>query len=236
MNILRGRLPYVVGTLVTLAAGAIFLSASTLSPASRLPKFNQKNVESNKWYSEQEILTDCPRWTWTPAQWGPNHDILPDPIYELCIDGFCAEAVDEGISCLPLGTNVPHDVTVRAYQPEEYRDYQVPEYPDVLESKISDVHRHLNADFDGDGIVGFSDVMIFLDRWHARRKKVKVDPELDFDGDGNLTKNDWTVFFHHLTKCTSTNEDIYVVCGTDWGPIEDDVEPIEDDVGAHRRR
>ena len=108
-----------------------------------------KTASAAEWFDGQEVLIDCPRWSWEASQ-------SSGIVYELCFDDFdqCTVADIGDAVCIPgLGE---HDVWVTAI------DYQGAD-PVYYDGEIAPIRLARNADLDGDGLVGFRDFFILLD-------------------------------------------------------------------------
>ena len=108
-----------------------------------------RTARAAEWFDGQEVLIDCPRWSWEASQ-------LSGIVYELCFDDFdqCTVADIGDAVCIPgLGE---HDVWVTAI------DYQGAD-PVYYDGEIASISRVRSSDFDGDALVGFADLFHFLD-------------------------------------------------------------------------
>jgi hypothetical protein len=120
--------------------------------------------------------------------------------YELCFDDIdhCVVAEIGSSVCIPgLGT---HDVWVTAI------DYQDGE-PIYYDGDIVPIERLNSADFDENGIVGFSDFSQFSDQYG----EVGESPA-DLDGDGIVGFLDFSQFSSAFGKCVNESETVYTEC------------------------
>ena len=61
-----------------------------------------------------------------------------------------------------------------------------------------------DADFDGNGEVGFSDFLLFAGKFGARQGNGKYEAKYDLDGDGEVGFSDFLVFARFFwSKCRS---------------------------------
>lgn len=57
-----------------------------------------------------------------------------------------------------------------------------------------------SPDFDGDGIVGFSDLWLFSEAYGSREGQAQYDAKYDLDGDGEIGIEDFRIFLEHFGK------------------------------------
>lgn len=141
----------------------------------------------------QQILVECPPWEWAPSQ-------LPDVTYELCFNDIdhCAEAEIGDAVCIPsLGY---HDVWVTAI---EYQNGE----PVYYDGDVVVIERLSNADFSGDGIVGYTDLGFVINNFGM----VGENP-VDLDGDGIVGHRDFALFAQAFGKCVNASGTIYESC------------------------
>jgi hypothetical protein len=170
-----------------------FVSISALAVISFLPIFWKTNAIAAHWFDGQEILVECPVWEWEPS---PISGIE----YELCFDDIdhCTVAAIGDSVCIPsLGS---HDVWVTAI------DYQGAD-PVYYDGDIVPVLRAVSSDFDGDGIVGFSDFGLFSGFYGDGSGS-----PADFDGDGVVGFLDFSSFSSAYGKCVNESGTIYTPC------------------------
>jgi hypothetical protein len=168
------------------------LSISALAVINLLPIFWETNASATDWFDGQEVLIDCPVWEWEPSQ-------ISGVEYELCFDDIdhCTVAQIGDAVCIPsYGT---HDVWVTAI------DYQSGE-PIYYDGDIVPVMLCGNADFTGDGSVGFEDFGRFSQFFGGESGPG------DLDGDGVVGFQDFSHFVHDFGKCVNASGTIYEPC------------------------
>jgi hypothetical protein len=169
-----------------------FVSISAIMGISLLPIFWQTNANAANWFDGQEILIECPVWEWEPS---PIYGIE----YELCFDDIdhCTVASIGDSVCIPsLGA---HDVWVTAI------DYQSGD-PVYYDGDIVRIERVKNADFSGDGMVGFADFGFFSAFYGSSGGPA------DFDEDGIVGFVDFSRFCSAYGKCVNESDTIYNSC------------------------
>ena len=169
-----------------------FISISAIAAISFLPIFWKTNANATVWFDGQEILVDCPVWEWEPSP-------IPNVTYELCFDDIdhCTLAEIGDSVCIPsLGV---HDVWVTAI------DYQGGE-PIYYDGDIVPVARVGNADFTGDGVVGFWDFGRFIQLFGGEGGTG------DLNGDGVVSFPDLTNFIRDYGKCVNASATFYELC------------------------
>ncbi|MBW1845281.1 MAG: hypothetical protein JRJ05_13130 [Deltaproteobacteria bacterium] len=170
-----------------------FVSISAIAAISFLPIFSSTNASAFDWPNGQEILIECPVWEWEPSP----IDVVE---YELCFDDIdhCVVAdIGESV-CIPnLGA---HDVWVTAI------DYQDGE-PIYYDGDIVPVARVMSADFDGDSVVGFSDLGLFIQKFGE-----VYNSSADLDGDGSVGFMDFSHFSRAFGKCINDSGTVYTEC------------------------
>jgi hypothetical protein len=170
-----------------------FVSISAIAALSFLPIFSSTNASAIDWPNGQEILTECPIWEWEPSP-------IAGIEYELCFDDIdhCAVAEIGDSVCIPnLGA---HDVWVTAI------DYQDGE-PIYYDGDIVPVARVMSADFDGNSVVGFSDLGLFV-----RQFGEEYNSPADLDGDGSVGFMDFSHFSSAFGKCVNESGSVYTEC------------------------
>ncbi len=153
------------------------------------------NLKSNaaEWFDGQEVLVECPIWSWAPSS-------IPGVDYEICFDDVdhCASAEIGGAVCIPsLGV---HDVWVTAID----RRGDAPVHYD---GDIVVIERLKTADFTGDGVVGIEDVGRFFQFF-----QLGYGPSGDFDEDGVIGILDFAQFSRAYGKCVDASGSLYERC------------------------
>ena len=169
-----------------------FVSITAIAVISFSPIFWKTNVNAADWIDGQEILIECPVWEWEPSP-------LPGVEYELCFDDIdhCTVAAIGDSVCIPsLGV---HDVWVTAI------DNQSGE-PIYYDSDIVPVLRAVNADLDGNSIVGFGDFGRFLQHFGGGSGPG------DLNEDGVVGFADFAHFSSDFGKCVNESSTIYDLC------------------------
>jgi hypothetical protein len=169
-----------------------FVSITAIAVINLLPIFWATNTNAIGWSDGQEILIDCPAWEWAPSQ-------ISGVEYELCFDDIdhCTVAQIGDSVCIP--SSGVHDVWVTAI------DYQsgVPIYYD---GDIVSVTLFRNADFTGNGLVGFEDFGRF-----SRFFGGGSGPG-DLDEDGIVGFLDFACFVRDFGKCVNASGTVYEPC------------------------
>ncbi len=169
-----------------------FVSITAIAVINLLPIFWATNTNAADWSGGQEVLTDCPAWEWAPSQ-------IFGVEYELCFDDIdhCTVAQIGDSVCIP--SSGVHDVWVTAI------DYQsgVPIYYD---GDIVSVSLCENADFTGNGSVGFEDFGRFAQFFGGGSGPG------DLDGDGIVGFQDFSYFTRDFGKCVNASETTYERC------------------------
>jgi hypothetical protein len=169
-----------------------FVPISAIAAISLLPIFWNTNVNAADWFDGQEILIECPVWEWEPS---PISGIE----YELCFDDIdhCTVAAIGDSVCIPsLGA---HDVWVTAI------DYESGE-PIFYDGDIVSVERVNNADFTGDGRIGYADFGRFTQFYGGGSGPG------DLDEDGIVGFSDFAHFVRGFGKCVNESGSIYQLC------------------------
>jgi len=169
-----------------------FVSITAIVVISFLPIFWQTNANAADWFDGQEILIECPVWEWEPSP-------ISGVEYELCFDDIdhCTVAAIGDLVCIPfLGV---HDVWVTAI------DYQSGE-PIYYDGDIVPIERVKNADFTGNGIVGFEDFGRFTQFFGGGSGPG------DLDGDGVVGFLDFSNFARAFGKCVNESGTVYNSC------------------------
>ena len=172
-----------------------FVSISVIVAISFLPIFSSTNASAIDWPNGQEILIECPVWEWEPSP-------IAGIEYELCFDDIdhCAVAEIGDSVCIPnMGA---HDVWVTAI------DYQDGE-PIYYDGDIVPVARMMSADFDGDSVVGFSDLGLFIQQFGQ-----EFGSPADLDGDGIVGFADFSHFSVAFGKCVNESGTVYTECNS----------------------
>jgi hypothetical protein len=170
-----------------------FVSISAIAAISFLSFFWETNASATDQFGVQEILIDCPVWDWQPS-------LISNVEYELCFDDIdhCTAAEIGDAVCIPsLGT---HSVWVTAIYRESYETI-------YYDSDIVLIERVNNADFTGDGAVGFADLGLFSQLFGDQSGSAA-----DFDGDGTVGFTDFARFTRAFGKCVSASGAIYEPC------------------------
>ena len=169
-----------------------FVSITAIAVINLLPIFWAANANATNWSAGQEILIDCPAWEWRPSQ-------ISGVEYELCFDDIdhCTVVQIGDSVCIP--SYGVHDVWVTAI------DYQsgAPVYYD---GDIVPITLSGNADFTGDGVVGFLDFGRFVQLFGGGSGLG------DLDGDGVVSFPDLTIFIRDYGKCVNASETTYERC------------------------
>jgi hypothetical protein len=170
-----------------------FVSISAIAALSFLPIFSSTNASAIDWPNGQEILIECPVWEWEPSP-------IAGIEYELCfgdIDHCVVAEIGDSV-CIPnLGA---HDVWVTAI------DYQDGE-PIYYDGDIVPVERMMSADFDGNSVVGFSDLGFFIQQFGE-----EFGSPADLDGDGSVGFADYSHFSRAFGKCVNDSRTVYTEC------------------------
>jgi hypothetical protein len=170
-----------------------FLLVSAIAAISLLPIFSNTNASATDWPEGQEILVECPVWEWEPSP-------IADIEYELCFDDIdhCVAAEIGTSVCIPsLGA---HDVWVTAIDTQ----YGETNYYD---GDIVPVSRVVSADFDGNAVVGFPDLGLFIQYFGQGY----ISPA-DLDGDGIVGFLDFSHFSSAFGKCVNASGTVYTDC------------------------
>jgi hypothetical protein len=169
-----------------------FVSISALAVINLLPIFWGTNANAENWLDGQEVLIECPAWQWEASQ-------IPGVQYELCFDDVdhCTVAQIGDSVCIP--SYGVHDVWVTAI------DYQSGQ-PTYYDGDIVQAARYGNADFTGNGMVGFEDFGVF-----ARLFGEESGPG-DLDGDGSVRFPDFSYFVRDFGKCVNASGTVYESC------------------------
>ncbi|MBW2494253.1 MAG: hypothetical protein JRE43_05845 [Deltaproteobacteria bacterium] len=170
-----------------------FISIYAIAALSFIPIFSSTVASAIDWPNGQEILIECPVWEWEPSS-------IPVVEYELCFDDIdhCVVAEIGSSVCIPsLGA---HDVWVTAI------DYQDGE-PIYYDGDIVPVARVMSADFDGDSVVGFSDLGLFIQQFGEANNSFA-----DLDGDGSVGFMDFSHFSSAFGKCINASGTVYTEC------------------------
>ena len=168
------------------------VSITAIAVISFLPIFWQTTANATVWFDGQEILVECPVWEWEASP-------IPGVEYELCFDDIdhCTVAAIGDSVCIPsLGV---HDVWVTAI------DNQSGE-PIYYDGDIVPVWRERNADFTGDGVVGFGDFNQFIVFFG------EASGSADLDGNGIVGFLDFTQFSSAFGKCVDAAGTVYESC------------------------
>ena len=168
-------------------------STSAIAVIGFLPLFANFNASATDSPQGQEILIECPVWEWEPSP-------IAVAEYELCFDDIdhCVLAEIGSSVCIPdLGY---HDVWVTAI------DYQDGE-PIYYDGDIVPVTRVVSADFNGDALIGYPDLGLFLREFGAGYTS-----PADLDGDGVVGFMDFSHFADAFGKCVNASGSIYVEC------------------------
>jgi hypothetical protein len=144
-------------------------------------------------YDGQEILVECPNWSWEASQ-------IPGVLYELCFDDIdqCTVADIGDAICTP-GLGV-HDVWVTAI------DYQGAD-PVYYDGEVASISRVRSADFNGNRVVELRDLFALLDMFGVTGESSE-----DLDGDGAVGLGDLMIVIGALGNCVSENGQLYAVC------------------------
>jgi hypothetical protein len=172
-----------------------FVSICAIAAISFLPIFSSTNASAIDWPNGQEILIECPVWEWEPSP-------IAGIEYELCFDDIdhCAVAEIGDSVCIPnMGA---HDVWVTAI------DYQDGE-PIYYDGDIVPVARMMSADFDGNSVVGFSDLGLFIHQFGE-----EFGSPADLDGDGIVGFMDFSYFSSAFGKCVNESGTVYTECNS----------------------
>jgi hypothetical protein len=158
-----------------------------------LPIFWKANANAESWFDGQEILIECPAWEWAPSP-------LTGVEYEICFDDVehCTVAQIGDSVCIP-STGV-FDVWVTAI----YNQNGTLVY---FDGDVASALRVVSADFDGDGIVGFSDFGFFTEFFGNGGESPG-----DLDGDGYVGFLDFAQFSNSFGKCVNPNGVVYEPC------------------------
>jgi len=170
-----------------------FVSITAIAVISFLPILLKTNANAADWFDGQEILIECPVWEWEPS---PIFGVE----YELCFDNidYCTVAEIGDSVCIPsLGV---HDVWVTAI------DYQSGE-PIYYDGDIVPVERVKTADFTGDGVVGITDMGLFVQYFGGENGGPG-----DFNGDGVVGILDFAQFKRAYGKCVNASGTLYEPC------------------------
>jgi hypothetical protein len=169
-----------------------FVSITAIAVITSLPIFWGANANAASWSGGQEILIDCPVWEWTPSQ-------ISGVEYELCFDDIdhCTVAQIGDLVCIP--SYGAHDVWVTAI------DYQSAG-PIYYDGDIVLVTLGGNADFTGDGVVGFDDFGRFVQLFGGGSGPG------DLDGDGVVGFPDFADFIRDFGKCVNASGTVYEPC------------------------
>ena len=85
-------------------------------------------------------------------------------------------------------------------------DYQGAD-PVYYDGEIVSINRIRSSDFDGDALIGFADLFLFLDTMGATG-----DRREDLDGDGIVGFGDLMMLLDSLSKCVNETGSLYEVC------------------------
>jgi hypothetical protein len=169
-----------------------FVSIAAIAVISFLPIFWKTDANATNWFDGQEVLSECPVWEWEPS---PISGIE----YEFCFDDIdhCTVAAIGDSVCIPsLGV---HDVWVTAI------DDQGGE-PIYYDGDIVSIERVNNADFTGDGLVGFGDFGRFTQFFGGGSGPG------DLDEDGIVGFLDFFHFSGDFGKCVDESGTVYNLC------------------------
>jgi hypothetical protein len=176
-----------------------FASITAIAVVSFLPAFWQSNAHAEDSFDGQEILIECPVWRWDRSQTFGVY-------YELCFDDVdhCTVAEIGGSVCIPsLGF---HDVWVTAI------DLQGGEV-NYYDGDVVRINRVENADFDGDGVVGMTDLGIFFQFFGKENASFG-----DLTGDGVVGMVDYSQFLLAYGKCVNESGTVYEPCVSSISP------------------
>ena len=153
----------------------------------------------------QIVLVECPVWNWESSD-------IPGVGYELCFDDVdhCTTAGTGDSVCIPgMGA---HDVWVTAI---DHRSGT----PVYYDGDIAPIERTLSADFNGNGRVGFLDLLAFIDAMTAPepeghpKSKAQTEPSFgDMNGDNILSIGDLLLMFDAFGSCVSSTGYLYEAC------------------------
>jgi hypothetical protein len=153
----------------------------------------------------QVVLVECPVWNWESSD-------IPGVGYELCFDDIdhCTTTGAGDSVCIP-GMGV-YDVWVTAI---DYRSGT----PVYYDSDVAPITRTLSADFNGNGRVGFLDLIAFIYEMTAPepeghpKSKGPTEPSFgDMNGDDILSIGDLLLVLNAFGSCVSSTGYLYEAC------------------------
>jgi hypothetical protein len=73
-------------------------------------------------------------------------------------------------------------------------------FTEIIRFEVTDTPLTASADFDGDGQVGITDFLIFVEAFGTQIGQENFDPKFDLDSDGRVGISDFLIFVNSFGK------------------------------------